>query len=398
MASAEKDGFKIGGLSGLESTTRISYVASWVRVIFTCIQLQREKKVDLIGRSFDLELTMQQALVVSSIEDTLEMEIRQDDASRTQTLDDAVYHLSYLLIATQLSSNPLNSPLYRICAVLSVAQDGTFVDIRNYSQSLSAIIYNARLLWVTYLVRQHGPHTEWHDLLELLEEARAEQICETSDYPLARLIDIRGFAMGLTKNLPGKAIFSWNASRSELTRTGNLVIAMDTIRQMFKIETDRLLGELHELFMGLLPSLPSDHLDQAKHDIYSTVDGQNFVTANPTLYPPTFLLKLLLQDEDLTKQWYNINTSELNINRARAYLTQVVKLFALLAPLVHMLGGPMSRGTELLAVRRFNCAYGPADFRIWSNHVRAGQNTYVASLTELLSTAAQHHFLQQDAK
>jgi len=348
-----------GSLIGKAGDTIDAYSSTFVKLLFALWRVYKAP-ADEQGRLISFTLRMRELL--GEIDSLLE------DDTNVDKIIDRLSELSYLLLSTPLGADKLQCPLYQSLAILSVNPKGMLHTVKDFSSTLSMIIWDCRLLWAHYYLWTNED-LAWTELLQLLQDRRRQQLLSDCDFPLPEVINLRGYAMVLTKNDQGKPQLVWNSDLSEITRRGSTKVPIASVRQMIQDQLSVLRDGLVQLFLGLVQDLPAHGLDLATDSIYSVVDGQNFVEQNPSLYQKDLLLSLLCRDASLSSVWFNAHTAEVKTAKARPYLDQVMKWAAQLAVCMHLSSGPMCRVPELLSIKRLNSMHGARNLYSWSQSV-----------------------------
>ena len=302
-------------------------------------------------------------------------------------LDQYILELCFTSVCQKLISSRWESPLLHFLARRGIhSMEAHFLDASQYSQTLAAVVFGARLLVYYHLTLTMNRESEGTSLYSQLKKVHREYLHDQSDAPMGEMLSLLAYAMAKAKAGTNQPSIVWESEETMYFK--GEPVSKAGFRSLAQSLLDKTKDCLHRHL------LLNGTIDASDIDLISIKDGITGQAAGFSFLNDKRNLALDIHQTQLLRSIVSLNEVGLYLyttvdekyfwrpDAVAAYLQHMQHFLNLLAVLVHITGGLPLRGTELLTMRYAN---GPTAIR--NVYVQGGQ---VMIVLDYCKTTSQH--------
>ncbi|KAE9565912.1 hypothetical protein CGMCC3_g17908 [Colletotrichum fructicola] len=286
----------------------------------------------------------------------------------SSALEDLTLRLLYFLMTEEFEDGQSKSTLLvYFGGVLGLTSDGSgFRRPGNYTASLSAFIYCARLVVVEVLLPRTShdyvsyPARPRSGQLDILNRVRRETMCLGSQAPLGEFLSLRAYGRVLSTADGPSFRFDWSDDGQTIS-WDNGRLSLQQFRTLAHNMVQNVAAAVDQLMYGWHPVFD---LSKTKDRMVNTHQGYSFVSEPANGLQDAYLD--LSQRACLSKIDGLLSKDGWVVRRVQRYINDSEALLSILFALIHVTGGQAARGSELTSVQYQNGTSTPRGVYIYS--------------------------------
>ncbi|KAF4492952.1 ATP-dependent DNA helicase tlh1 [Colletotrichum fructicola Nara gc5] len=286
----------------------------------------------------------------------------------SSALEDLTLRLLYFLMTEEFEDGQSKSTLLvYFGGVLGLTSDGSgFRRPGNYTASLSAFIYCARLVVVEVLLpwTSHDyvsyPARPRSGQLDILNRVRRETMCLGSQAPIGEFLSLRAYGRVLATADGPSFRFDWSDDGQTISWDDGR-LSLQQFRSLAHKMVETVAAAVERLMYGWHPVFD---LSKTKDRMVNTHQGYSFVSEPANGLQEAYLD--LSQRACLSKIDGLLSKDGWVVRRVQRYINDSEALLSALFALIHLTGGQAARGSELTSVQYQNGTSTPRGVYIHS--------------------------------